>query len=125
MWVPNNNILFNANREPMLFNETLDISNMDNTENNTLEHNSVNASNENEATIGEKYRNVWTEKETMAHIAAVEEKYDDIHHIHKKKSFWSTISEQLNTQNIFASNLLRGSLITNIYQERNLIYNKN
>jgi len=44
--------------------------------------------------------------ETRALIGAIEARYEDMHHVHKRKNFWSIISEELGSQNIQVSEII-------------------
>ena len=46
-----------------------------------------------------KEKNTWSVNETRA-LGAIEARYDDMHHVYKRKTFWSIISEELGSQNI-------------------------
>ncbi|XP_066602476.1 uncharacterized protein [Prorops nasuta] len=48
-------------------------------------------------------RTTWSINETLTLLTAVEARYDDMHHIHKRKTFWTIISEELCSQNIEVS----------------------
>jgi len=48
----------------------------------------------------DKKKNTWSVAEIRALIGAMEARYEDMHHIHKRKNFWSIISEELGSQNI-------------------------
>jgi len=56
-------------------------------------------------------RNTWSVNKIRALIAAVEARYDDMHHVHKRKTFWSIISEELTSQNIEVSEITYTMLI--------------
>lgn len=43
--------------------------------------------------------------ETRALIEAVEARYNNMQHIHKRKQFWSIIGKELNNQNIKVSKI--------------------
>jgi len=43
--------------------------------------------------------------ETRALIGATEARYEDMHHVHKRKNFRSIISEELGSQNIQVSEI--------------------
>lgn len=59
-----------------------------------------------DATKTKEKRNTWSVNETCALIeGAIEARYDDMYHVHKRKNFWVIISEELGSQNIKASEL--------------------
>jgi hypothetical protein len=45
-------------------------------------------------------RNTWSVGETRALLTAIEARYDDMHHVNKRKHFWAIISEELGSLNI-------------------------
>jgi len=51
-------------------------------------------------TESKEKRSTWSVNETHALIGAVEARYDDMHHVQKRKNFWSIISKELGSQNI-------------------------
>lgn len=53
--------------------------------------------------LNAKEKNIWSIQETRALIGAIEARYDDMHHVQKRKTFWSIISEELGSQNIKVS----------------------
>ncbi|KAJ8909420.1 hypothetical protein NQ315_013330 [Exocentrus adspersus] len=45
-------------------------------------------------------KNIWTPNNTLALISAIEERYEDMHHVIKRKTFWTVISNVLASENI-------------------------
>jgi len=50
-------------------------------------------------------KSTWSVAETCALIGAIEARYEDMHHVHRRKNFWSIISEELGSQNIQVSEI--------------------
>lgn len=50
-------------------------------------------------------RQAWQYDETLALIAAVESRYEDLYHPKNKRGFWDRISEELQSNNLQVSNL--------------------
>lgn len=48
--------------------------------------------------ISANNRTVWTNESTLALIAAIESRFEDLFHIHKKKFFWDVVNEELCSQ---------------------------
>jgi len=64
-----------------------------------------------DATKTKEKRNTWSVNETRALIAAIEARYDDMHHVHKRKNFWVIISEEHSSQNIEVSEIIQLMLV--------------
>ncbi|XP_029667831.1 uncharacterized protein LOC115238285 [Formica exsecta] len=126
MWIPNNLIGFHENNEAYFKNQGSDnnvkrtikiidishefketiINEVENSYENSFQSertsNVIEVENV-DATKTKEKRNTWSVNETCALIGAVEARYDDMHHVHKRKNFWSVISEELSSQNIEVS----------------------
>lgn len=132
MWVPNNLIAFNESNKAYFKNQ----ENNDNVKKNNIKIVDIShefkekSGNENEdenfdenlaqseetsdvievenldVIKTKEKRNTWSVNETRALIGAIEARYDDMYHIHKRKNFWIIISEELSSQNIEVSKII-------------------
>lgn len=109
MWVPNNTIYFDEHNRPQ-FRDIMMIvgggeEGNDDHSNDANEQLAATTSATSTSETSEKGLNesnsgqktVWGHDATLALITAVESRYDDLFHIHKKKSFWAVVSEELSS----------------------------
>ncbi|XP_067214383.1 uncharacterized protein [Linepithema humile] len=76
-----------------------------NTDENLVQFEETSVNENLHSTKTKEKKNTWSVDETRALIGAIEARYDDMYHVHKRKTFWSIISEELGSQNIEFSEL--------------------
>jgi len=86
----------NSDESSVQFEETNSVSAIENFDENSVQF-------EETSNVTKDKKSTWSVVETRALIGAIEARYEDMHHVHKRKNFWSIISEELGSQNIQVS----------------------